>query len=65
MDKNLIIGIVLVALVFVAGVQAFQLYTLKSRMAEGSVSFNTNAQAGSSPSLPSNLQNLPSMVGGC
>jgi len=68
MDKNVVIAIVLGALVLIAGVQAFQLFTLKNKLAEGSLSAGATPQAGSSgssPQLPSSLQNLPSMVGGC
>ena len=68
MDKNVVIAIVLGALVLIAGVQAFQLFSLKNKLAEGSLSASAPTQAGAtsgSPQLPSNLQNLPSMVGGC
>jgi len=68
MDKNIVIAIVLGALVLIAGVQAFQLFSLKNKVAQGSVGVNAQTQAGSSggsPQLPSNLQNLPNMVGGC
>lgn len=68
MDKNVVIAIVLGALVLIAGVQAFQLFTLKNKIAEGSFSSGATTQTGastSSPQLPSSLQNLPSMVGGC
>ena len=68
MNKNIVIAIVLGALVLIAGVQAFQLFTLKTKLASGEISTGTATQAsgsGSSPQLPSNLQNLPNMVGGC
>ena len=68
MDKNVVIAIVLGALVLIAGAQAFQLFTLKNKIAEGSVGVSAQTQVGasaSSPQLPSNLQNLPSMGGGC
>ena len=68
MNKNAIIAIVLGVLVLIAGVQAFQLFSLKNKLAEGQLSTGTPTQAapsGGSPKLPSNLQNLPSMVGGC
>ena len=69
MNKNVVIAIVLGALVLIAGVQAFQLFTLKSKLAEGQFATSSPTQAGtasgSSPQLPSNLQNLPTMVGGC
>jgi len=69
MDKNVVIAIVLGVLVLIAGVQAFQLFTLKNKLADGQFSTNTATGAaspsGSGPQLPSNLQNLPNMVGGC
>ncbi len=68
MNKNVVIAIVLGALVLIAGVQAFQLFTLKNTLAQGSYSTTATPAAGGtagSPQLPSNLQNLPSMVGGC
>ena len=69
MDKNVVIAIVLGALVLIAAVQAIQLFTLKSKIASGSVSVGGAPQAsgggGSAPQLPSNLNNLPNMVGGC
>ena len=69
MDRNIIIVIVLVVLVLLTAVQAIQLSALKT-------SVNTNkgstgsvpVQSGGAPSggsAPSNIQNLPSMVGGC
>lgn len=68
MNKNVIIAIVLGALVLIAGIQAFQLFTLKDKLGSGQISTGTSTQAnagGSSPQLPSNLQDLPSQVGGC
>jgi hypothetical protein len=68
MNKNIVIAIVLGALVLIAGIQAFQLFTLKDKLGSGQISAGTNTQAsagGGSPQLPSNLQNLPNMVGGC
>ena len=64
MDKNIVIAIVLGALVLIAGVQAFQLFTLKDKLSSGQLSAGAPVQGGS-PQLPDNLQNLPSMVGGC
>lgn len=67
MNRNVIIVIVLVVLVLLTAVQAIQLSSLKTSISTGKV----NVAAGSSPStgagnsLPSNINNLPSMVGGC
>lgn len=68
-NKNVIIAVVLGALVLIALFQAFQLVGLKDKLG-GTVTAAANAPApqasgGSGASLPSNLQNLPSMVGGC
>ncbi len=67
MNKNVVIAIVLGALVLIAGVQAFQLFTLKTKLAGGQLSTSAPTQSGGggNPQLPSNLQNLPNMVGGC
>ncbi len=63
-------AIVLGALVVVAALQAFQLFGLKSQLGSGTVQTTTattpaQAGSGSGNSVPSNIQNLPSMVGGC
>jgi len=69
MNKNMVIAIVLGALVLIAGIQAFQLFGLKTKLATGEISTGTATQSsggsGGSPKLPSNLENLPTMVGGC
>ncbi len=70
MDKNIFMTIVLAVLVIVAVVQTVQLFSLKSAVASGELhaSTSTSVQQGApsqSKSVPSNIQNLPSMVGGC
>ncbi len=67
MDKNIIIAVVLAALVLVAAVQAVQLFNLRSKISNGQVAVQSpvGGTGGSSPTLPSGLENLPSMVGGC
>ena len=68
MNKNVVIAVVLGALVLIAGVQAFQLFSLKTKLVGGEMSVSTPTQAsggGGSAKLPSNLENLPTMVGGC
>ena len=70
MDKNVIMAIVLGALVVVAALQAFQLFGLKNQLSSGAVqttTVSTPTQTGGSSgnTVPSNIQNLPSMVGGC
>ena len=66
MDRNVIIVIVLVVLVLLTAVQAIQLSSLKSSISTGKVSVgNAPAQNSGGASVPSNIQDLPSMVGGC
>lgn len=69
MEKNVVLAIVLGALVLIAGLQAYQLFSLKNKVSSGNLQTVSGASvpaAGQSgASLPSNLQNLPSMVGGC
>ena len=71
MNKNLLVAIVLGVLVVVAVVQTVQLVGLKNKLAGGTVQTGSaspqttaSGQSGNTQ-LPSNLQNLPSMVGGC
>jgi hypothetical protein len=72
MNQNIVVAIVLGALVLIAAVEAYQLMGIKNKISTGNVqvaSAGTPApQAGGgagSPELPSSLQNLPGMVGGC
>ena len=71
MNKNIVIAIVLGVLVVVALVQAFQLVGIKNNLGGGSVQTAAasapapQSGGGGSPQLPSNLENLPGMVGGC
>lgn len=68
MEKQTWFIALVAVLVVVAAVQAFQLSGLKEKLVGGAV---TTAQAPASSEgvqqakLPSNLDNLPSMVGGC
>jgi hypothetical protein len=72
MDKNVMMAVVLGLLLVVSVVQAFQLSALKEKVASGALSgarvsapVASGASSGGNPSLPANIQNLPSMVGGC
>ena len=70
MKATAIIAIVLGVLVLVSVVQAFQLNSLKQDLKEGQVSVGqatskVPSAPSSSPAVPSNLQSLPDMVGGC
>ena len=73
MEKNNLMTIILGVLVLVAAVQAFQLSGLGDKIEEGSVSSSSSVTAKattstakqSSAKIPSSLDNLPNMVGGC
>ena len=65
MNRNVIIVIVLVVLVLLTAVQAIQLSSLKSSISTGKVSVGNAPAQSSGASVPSNIQDLPSMVGGC
>ena len=67
MNRNVIIVIVLVVLVLLTAVQAVQLSSLKTQLKSGKVSVGaaSGVSSGSSAAAPSNLNELPSMVGGC
>ena len=69
MNKNIIYAIILGILILVSVVQAYQLTTLKAKIDAGAVKI-----AGKSSALPassggassgSDLNSLPTMVGGC
>ena len=65
MNRNVIIVIVLVVLVLLTAVQAIQLSSLKSSISTGKVNVGSAPAASSGSNLPSNIDNLPSMQGGC
>lgn len=71
MNKNLLIVGVLVLLVLVTIVQAVQLNGIKNDLSSSGAVVKTTASSSSSStsagsaSVPTNLQNLPGMVGGC
>lgn len=71
MNKNVVIAVVLGVLVLIAAVQAFQLVGLKAKLAGGAVQASASGPAplasggAGGAELPANIQNLPSMVGGC
>lgn len=71
MNTNLLLTILIGAMVLVSVLQAVQLFSLQSALASGvsvgggkSVSASSTGSGGSAQ-LPSSLENLPSMVGGC
>lgn len=67
MEQKTIVTIILGVLVLIAAVQAYQFSELKTKLAGGSVPVATVSapSSGNAPQVPSNLQNLPQMVGGC
>jgi len=65
MNRNVIIVVVLVVLVLLTAVQAIQLNSLKSSISTGKVNVGNSPTQSSGASVPSSIQDLPSMVGGC
>ena len=66
MKKEKLLIVLLVLLVIASAVQAFQLVSLSSSISSGSVTKAAAPLASSGTAqIPSNLQNLPTMVGGC
>ena len=66
MNQNVIIAIVLGALVLIAGVEAYQLMSIKEKISSGQVQLSNGATpTNGAPALPGSLQSLPGMVGGC
>lgn len=68
MNQTTIVAIVLGVLVLIAAVQAFQFSQIKSQLGQGTATVQTTAApstSGGAPTVPSSLQNLPQMVGGC
>ncbi len=73
MGKELFLIVVVVLLIVVAGVQAFELNSIKNSLSENGLklsSSGSSVKVSSSTSvnannLPKSLDNLPGMVGGC
>ncbi len=73
MDREKLLTVSLILFLIVLTIQSVQLNSLNYKLKTGSFNINSgNKLAGSNPSesdggtqLPSNLQDLPSMVGGC
>lgn len=63
-NKNLIIGLVVVGLLLIALFQGFQIYNSKQKTTPQVVT-KVQAPVQAQANVPSNLQNLPQMVGGC
>ena len=66
MNKNMIIAIVLGILLLLTVVQAFQVNTIKEKLGGGvRLAASGPAPTMGHTSVPSSIDNLPSMVGGC
>lgn len=76
MKQTTIVAIILGVLVVLSAVQAVQLNGLKSKLSEGKLSVSSSSSKTSSlassggssqrtAALPSNIKDLPQMVGGC
>ena len=66
MDRNVVIVVVLVVLVLLTAVQAIQLSAVKSQAQSGKTNVaSAGAPSSSGNSVPSSIQDLPNMVGGC
>ena len=65
MENQHILLIVLVILLVITAFQAVQLSALVVKVSSGAVAPVSVATSTGSSSLPSSLQNLPNMVGGC
>jgi len=67
MNRNVIIVVVLVVLVLITAVQAVQLSSLSSSITSSKTVVGNAPSASSTAGggLPSSIDNLPSMVGGC
>ena len=67
MNVNKILPIVLVALILISAVQAFQLNTLKEKLEGGKlpVPSGTKSPVPAGEGVPASIANLPNMVGGC
>ncbi len=68
--KEILVAVLIGVLVLTAGIQTIQLVGLTRAEvvvpASGAIGGPVKASAGSPvPAIPTNLQNLPSMVGGC
>ncbi len=61
--KVVLMGVLLLVLLAVSTVQAFQLMQLKEEIAQ--LEASASPAAGSSVNLQTSLNNLPTMVGGC
>jgi len=67
MKKETIIAVVLAVLVLFSLVQAFEISSVKGKIASGTISVAgaTSGVSATGGSGPNSLQNLPQMVGGC
>ena len=65
-NKFMIMAILLGLLIIVSGVQAVELSSIKTKIADGSfASGSSGSSSNSGSTLKNNLDSLPTMVGGC
>jgi len=71
-NQNLILSVILGIFIIISAFQSFQINDLKTQMQEGGIKISSsvgNSYSSSSGSgksdVPSNLKDLPQMVGGC
>lgn len=64
MKKEIVIVIVLIALVIITGIQAFQLNNIKEKLVNGETYLSSYNDQGNQQDL-SGGNNVPVMVGGC
>ena len=68
MNKNILIIAVLAILIIISAVQAFQLNDLKEKVSSGSIGKTSSpvvVQSGGATPAGNDINQLPSMVGGC
>lgn len=69
MEKETIFAVIVGVLIVVSVIQAIQLVTLSKNIQAGifktSVSSSASGSTSGNMQVPSNLENLPGMVGGC
>ncbi len=68
MNKNMLLTVLIGVLIIVSALQTVQLMGITGVLSGGGASVSSvssSVQKSASSNLPSNLQDLPSMVGGC
>lgn len=65
MNRNILMVVLLMVLVIVSAVQAFQLNDLKGKVSSGTIGKTVSPVAVQSGASGNSINELPSMVGGC